>query len=83
MQSIASEINYSETVYSKAISEKNSAKVELPKNGVFAGHPNVGAGYFLFKPHSFKGTIKRKNDFEELAGLVYVLHDMLKETHRS
>ena len=78
MQSIASEINYSETVFiQKPISEKNSAKVKIftPKNELpFAGHPNVGAGYFLIQhPQFIQGYYsKEKMIFEELAGLVYV-----------
>ena len=78
MQSIASEINYSETVFiQKPVSEKNSAKVKIftPKNELpFAGHPNVGAGYFLIQhPQFIQGYYsKEKMIFEELAGLVYV-----------
>ena len=78
MQRIASEINYSETVFiQKPISEKNSAKVKIftPKNELpFAGHPNVGAGYFLIQyPQFIQGYYsKEKMIFEELAGLVYV-----------
>ena len=78
MQSIASEINYSETVFiQKPISKQNSAKVKIftPKNELpFAGHPNVGAGYFLIQhPQFIQGYYsKEKMIFEELAGLVYV-----------
>ena len=78
MQSLASEINYSETIFiQKPISEKNSAKVKIftPKNELpFAGHPNVGAGYFLIQhPQFIQGYYsKEKMIFEELAGLVYV-----------
>ena len=78
MQSLASEINYSETAFiQKPISEKNSAKVKIftPKNELpFAGHPNVGAGYFLIQhPQFIQGYYsKEKMIFEELAGLVYV-----------
>ena len=72
MQSIASEINYSETVFiQKPISKKNSAKVKIftPKNELpFAGHPNVGAGYFLIQyPQFIQGYYSKEKMIFDLA----------------
>ena len=79
MQSIASEINYSETVFiQKPKNKDNTAKVKIftPKNELpFAGHPNVGAGFLLSCfPNLIPGKYsKNKMVFEEIAGLVNVI----------
>ena len=79
MQSIASEINYSETVFiQKPKNKDNTAKVKIftPKNELpFAGHPNVGAGFLLgCFPDLIPGKYsKNKMVFEEIAGLVNVI----------
>ena len=79
MQSIASEINYSETVFiQKPKNKDNTAKVKIftPKNELpFAGHPNVGAGFLLSCfPNLIPGNYsKNKMVFEEIAGLVNVI----------
>ena len=79
MQSIASEINYSETVFIRKPKNKdNTAKVKIftPKNELpFAGHPNVGAGFLLgCFPDLIPGKYsKNKMVFEEIAGLVNVI----------
>lgn len=79
MQSIASEVNYSETVFiQKPKNKDNTAKVKIftPKNELpFAGHPNVGAGFLLSCfPNLIPGNYsKNKMVFEEIAGLVNVI----------
>ena len=79
MQSIASEVNYSETVFiQKPKNKDNTAKVRIftPKNELpFAGHPNVGAGFLLSCfPNLIPGNYsKNKMVFEEIAGLVNVI----------
>ena len=79
MQSIASEVNYSETVFiQKPKNKDNTAKVKIftPKNELpFAGHPNVGAGFLLSCfPNLIPGKYSRnKMVFEEIAGLVNVI----------
>ena len=79
MQSIASEVNYSETVFiQKPKNKDNTAKVRIftPKNELpFAGHPNVGAGFLLSCfPNLIPGKYsKNKMVFEEIAGLVNVI----------
>ena len=79
MQSIASEVNYSETVFiQKPKNKDNTAKVKIftPKNELpFAGHPNVGAGFLLSCfPNLIPGKYsKNKMVFEEIAGLVNVM----------
>ena len=79
MQSIASEVNYSETVFiQKPKNKDNTAKVKIftPKNELpFAGHPNVGAGFLLgCFPDLIPGKYsKNKMVFEEIAGLVNVI----------
>ena len=79
MQSIASEVNYSETVFiQKPKNKDNTAKVKIftPKNELpFAGHPNVGAGFLLSCfPNLIPGKYsKNKIVFEEIAGLVNVI----------
>ncbi len=79
MQSIASEVNYSETVFiQKPKNKDNTAKVKIftPKNELpFAGHPNVGAGFLLsYFPNLIPGNCsKNKMVFEEIAGLVNVI----------
>ena len=79
MQSIASEVNYSETVFiQKPKNKDNTAKVKIftPKNELpFAGHPNVGAGFLLSCfPNLIPGKYsKNKMVFEEIAGLVNVI----------
>ena len=79
MQSIASEVNYSETVFiQKPKNKDNTAKVKIftPKNELpFAGHPNVGAGFLLScYPNLIPGKYsKNKMVFEEIAGLVNVI----------
>ena len=79
MQSIASEVNYSETVFiQKPKNKDNTAKVRIftPKNELpFAGHPNVGAGFLLSCfPNLIPGKYSRnKMVFEEIAGLVNVI----------
>ena len=79
MQSIASEINYSETVFiQKPTNKDNTAKVKIftPKNELpFAGHPNVGTGFLLSSfPNLIPGKYsKNKMIFEEIAGLVNVI----------
>ena len=79
MQSIASEVNYSETVFiQKPKNKDNTAKVKIftPKNELpFAGHPNVGAGFLLSCfPNLIPGNYsKTKMVFEEIAGLVNVI----------
>ena len=79
MQSIASEVNYSETVFiQKPKNKDNTAKVKIftPKNELpFAGHPNVGAGFLLsYFPNLIPGNYsKNKMVFEEIAGLVNVI----------
>ena len=78
MQSIASEVNYSETVFiQKPKNKDNTAKVKIftPKNELpFAGHPNVGAGFLLSCfPNLIPGNYsKNKMVFEEIAGLVNI-----------
>ena len=78
MQSIAAEMNYSETVFiQKPENKNNTAKVKIftPKNELpFAGHPNVGTG-FLLSTYSdlIPGEYSRSRMiFEELAGLVNI-----------
>ena len=79
MQSIASEVNYSETVFiQKPKNTDNTAKVKIftPKNELpFAGHPNVGTGFLLSCfPNLIPGKYSRnKMVFEEIAGLVNVI----------
>ena len=79
MQSIASEVNYSETVFiQKPKNKDNTAKVKIftPKNELpFAGHPNVGTGFLLSCfPNLIPGNYsKNKMVFEEIAGLVNVI----------
>ena len=79
MQSIASEVNYSETVFiQKPKNKDNTAKVKIftPKNELpFAGHPNVGAGFLLSCfPNLIPGKYsKNKMVLEEIAGLVNVI----------
>ena len=79
MQSIASEVNYSETVFiQKPKNKDNTAVVKIftPKNELpFAGHPNVGAGFLLSCfPNLIPGNYsKNKMVFEEIAGLVNVI----------
>ena len=79
MQSIASEVNYSETVFiQKPKNKDNTAKVRIftPKNELpFAGHPNVGTGFLLSCfPNLIPGNYsKNKMVFEEIAGLVNVI----------
>ena len=79
MQSIASEVNYSETVFiQKPKNKDNTAKVKIftPKNELpFAGHPNVGVGFLLSCfPNLIPGKYsKNKMVFEEIAGLVNVI----------
>ena len=79
MQSIASEVNYSETVFiQKPKNKDNTAKIKIftPKNELpFAGHPNVGTGFLLSCfPNLIPGKYSRnKMVFEEIAGLVNVI----------
>ena len=79
MQSIASEVNYSETVFiQKPKNKDNTAKVKIftPKNELpFAGHPNVGVGFLLSCfPNLIPGNYsKNKMVFEEIAGWVNVI----------
>ncbi|QAY75293.1 PhzF family phenazine biosynthesis protein [Sphingosinicella sp. BN140058] len=73
MQSLAAEMNYSETTFVLPPSDPgNNARVrifhrtaEMP----FAGHPNVGTGYVLATLAADVSDVLR---FEELAGLVQV-----------
>lgn len=73
MQSLAAEMNYSETTFVLPPSDPaNTARVrifhrtaEMP----FAGHPNVGTGYVLAGLRPEAGDVLR---FEEIAGLVEV-----------
>ena len=85
MQSIASEINYSETAFVlKPDNPKNSAKVRIftPKSELsFAGHPNVGTGFILSKnPELIPGEYSNeKLVFEEIAGLVDIFPQYEKD----
>jgi len=73
MQSLAAEMNYSETTFVLPPSDPaNTARVrifhrtaEMP----FAGHPNVGTGYVLAGLRPEAGDVLR---FEEIAGLVEI-----------
>jgi trans-2,3-dihydro-3-hydroxyanthranilate isomerase len=73
MQSLAAEMNYSETTFVLPPSDPaNTARVrifhrtaEMP----FAGHPNVGTGYVLAGLRPEAGDTLR---FEEIAGLVEI-----------
>lgn len=73
MQSLAAEMNYSETTFVLPPSDPaNTARVrifhrtaEMP----FAGHPNVGTGYVLAGLRPEVGDVLR---FEEIAGLVEI-----------
>jgi len=73
MQSLAAEMNYSETTFVLPPSDSaNTARVrifhrtaEMP----FAGHPNVGTGYVLAGLRPEAGDVLR---FEEIAGLVEI-----------
>ena len=79
MQNIAAEINYSETTFVfPPENPSNSAKVRIfdPKQELnFAGHPNVGTGYLLFKKNELIPGLKKNNQliFEEKCGLVKVI----------
>lgn len=73
MQSLAAEMNYSETTFVLPPSDPaNTARVrifhrtaEMP----FAGHPNVGTGYVFAGLRPEAGDVLR---FEEIAGLVEI-----------
>ena len=77
MQSIASEINYSETVFiQKPISKKNSAKVKIftQKMNCHLLVTQCRSRLFSYSTPTIYSRVllKRKMIFEELAGLVYV-----------
>ena len=78
MQSIATEMNYSETSFVlPPDSPNNSAKVRIftPRSELsFAGHPNVGTGFLLsLKSNLVPGKNFKDNlIFEQKAGLVNV-----------
>ena len=85
MQSIAREINYSETAFVlKPQNKKNTAKVRIftPKNELpFAGHPNVGTSFLLLKKINLIPGEFNKSEmwFEIKAGLVRILPKINKE----
>lgn len=73
MQSLAAEMNYSETTFVlPPTNPANDARVRIFNRTAempFAGHPNVGTGYVLAKLGLARGDLLR---FEETAGLVEV-----------
>lgn len=73
MQSLAAEVNYSETTFVlPPENELNTARVRIfnrTSEMPFAGHPNVGTGFVLAAQGLARGDVLR---FEELAGLVTV-----------
>jgi trans-2,3-dihydro-3-hydroxyanthranilate isomerase len=77
MQAIAAEFNYSETSFVLPPTEPgNTASVRIftPKSEMpFAGHPNVGTGFWLAREgHVFGQPIGDRLIFEEIAGLVLI-----------
>jgi trans-2,3-dihydro-3-hydroxyanthranilate isomerase len=73
MQSLAAEMNYSETTFVLPPEDPaNTARVRIFNRTAempFAGHPNVGTGYVLATQREALGDVLR---FEEPAGLVEV-----------
>ncbi|MGE5339516.1 MAG: PhzF family phenazine biosynthesis protein, partial [Gemmatimonadota bacterium] len=73
MQSLAAEMNYSETTFVLPPSDpSNTARVRIfnrTSEMPFAGHPNVGTGCVLAAQGRASGDVLR---FEEIAGLVEV-----------
>jgi trans-2,3-dihydro-3-hydroxyanthranilate isomerase len=77
MQAIAAEFNYSETTFVLPPENRNNtARVRIFTRTAevpFAGHPNVGAGFFLGQqPTVFGAAVGSTMRFEEQAGLVEV-----------
>lgn len=77
MQAIAAEFNYSETTF--VLPPANpahtaSVRIFTPKSELpFAGHPNVGTGFWLAREGSVFGTsVGDRLLFEEAAGLVAI-----------
>lgn len=79
MQSIAAEINYSETTFVLPPQDRqHTAKVRIftPKHELpFAGHPNVGTGYLLARYPDMSPNIVTGKEllFEEGAGIVRIM----------
>lgn len=73
MQSLAAEMNYSETTFVLPPDDpKHTARVRIFNRTAempFAGHPNVGTAYILERLGLVSGSVLR---FEELAGIVEV-----------
>ena len=73
MQSLAAEMNYSETTFVLPPADPaNTAQVRIFNRTAempFAGHPNVGTGFVLASMEGAKGDVLR---FEEISGLVEV-----------
>lgn len=73
MQSLAAEMNYSETTFVLPPADPaNTARVRIfnrTSEMPFAGHPNVGTGCVIASMRSQAGDVLR---FEEIAGLVEV-----------
>lgn len=73
MQSLAAEMNYSETTFVLPPDDpKHTARVRIFNRTAempFAGHPNVGTAYILSRLGLAAGPVLR---FEELAGIVEV-----------
>ena len=73
MQSLAAEMNYSETTFVLPPSDpSNTARVRIftrTSEMPFAGHPNVGTGFVLAQHGRDVGGVLR---FEEISGLVEV-----------
>src|SRR5690349_4928767 len=72
MQSLAAELNYSETTFVLPPDDPaNTARVRIFNRTAempFAGHPNVGTAFALATGKGLRGTLR----FEEVAGLVEV-----------
>ena len=75
MQKIASEFNYSETIFLTSTSEQNTrnARIFTPTSEVdFAGHPNIGAAMLLAKIGQYSDEKKIDIIFKEKVGNVHI-----------
>ena len=73
MQKIASEFNYSETIFLTSTSEQNTrnARIFTPASEVdFAGHPNIGAAMLLARIGQYSDERKIDIIFKEKVGNV-------------